>query len=221
VAAQAHTLLGLSPDDSGLVIAHLGNGASICAVRNGESVDTSMGMTPLEGLVMGTRCGDVDFGAMAWIAQQTGQSFEDLERVVNKESGLLGISGISSDLRTLEKAWHEGNERAQLAIHTFVHRIARHIAGHAASLHRLDGVVFTGGIGENSKLVRALVAEHLKVFGIILDDAKNALPGSAGERVISTESSRVACAVIPTNEEKMIALDALRLGKVTPAAAYA
>ncbi|HFK5779447.1 MULTISPECIES: propionate kinase [Enterobacter] len=221
VAGQAHTLLGLSPDDSGLVIAHLGNGASICAVRNGESVDTSMGMTPLEGLVMGTRCGDVDFGAMAWIAQQTGQSFDDLERLVNKESGLLGISGISSDLRALEKAWHEGNQRAQLAIHTFVHRIARHIAGHAASLHRLDGVIFTGGIGENSKLIRALVAEHLKVFGILLDEAKNALPGSAGERVISTHSSRVVCAVVPTNEEKMIALDALRLGKVTPAAAYA
>jgi propionate kinase len=188
VSAQAHALLGLSPDDS--------------------------------GLVMGTRCGDVDFGAMAWIAQQTGQSFEDLERVVNKESGLLGISGISSDLRALEKAWHDGNDRAQLAIKTFVHRIARHIAGHAASLHRLDGVIFTGGIGENSTLIRALVAEHLKVFGIALDEAKNALPGSAGERVISTESSRVTCAVIPTNEEKMIALDALRLGKVTPAAAY-
>ncbi len=221
VSAQAHALLGLSPEDSGLVIAHLGNGASICAVRNSESVDTSMGMTPLEGLVMGTRCGDVDFGAMAWIAQQTGQSFEDLERVVNKESGLLGISGISSDLRALEKAWHDGNDRAQLAIKTFVHRIARHIAGHAASLHRLDGVIFTGGIGENSTLIRALVAEHLKVFGIALDEAKNALPGSAGARVISTESSRVTCAVIPTNEEKMIALDALRLGKVTPAAAYA
>ena len=221
VSAQAHALLGLSPDDSGLVIAHLGNGASICAVRNGVSVDTSMGMTPLEGLVMGTRCGDVDFGAMAWVARQTGQSFEDLERVVNKESGLLGISGISSDLRALEKAWHDGNERARLAIMTFVHRIARHIAGHAASLHRLDGVVFTGGIGENSVLIRALVVEHLKVFGIILDESKNALPGSAGERVISTESSRAACAVIPTNEEKMIALDALRLGKVTPAAAYA
>lgn len=221
VSGQAYALLGLSPEDSGLVIAHLGNGASICAVRNGKSVDTSMGMTPLEGLVMGTRCGDVDFGAMAWIAQQTGQSFEDLERVVNKESGLLGISGISSDLRALEKAWHDGNDRAQLAIKTFVHRIARHIAGHAASLHRLDGVIFTGGIGENSTLIRALVAEHLKVFGIALDEAKNALPGSAGERVISTESSRVTCAVIPTNEEKMIALDALRLGKVTPAAAYA
>ncbi|QLP19888.1 propionate kinase [Enterobacter hormaechei] len=221
VAAHAHALLGLSAEDSGLVIAHLGNGASICAVRNGVSVDTSMGMTPLEGLVMGTRCGDVDFGAMAWVARQTGQSFEDLERVVNKESGLLGISGISSDLRALEKAWHDGNERARLAIMTFVHRIARHIAGHAASLHRLDGVVFTGGIGENSVLIRALVVEHLKVFGIILDESKNALPGSAGERVISTESSRAACAVIPTNEEKMIALDALRLGKVTPAAAYA
>ena len=212
--AQAHALLGLSAEDSGLVIAHLGNGASICAVRNGRSVDTSMGMTPLEGLVMGTRCGDVDFGAMAWIARQTGQTFEDLERVVNKESGLLGLSGISSDLRVLEKAWHDGNERARLAIKTFVHRIARHIAGHAASLHRLDGVVFTGGIGENSVLIRALVVEHLKVFGIILDESKNALPGSAGERVISTESSRAACAVIPTNEE-MIALDALRLGKVT------
>ncbi|MEI9482643.1 propionate kinase [Enterobacter cancerogenus] len=221
VSGQAHTLLGLSPDDSGLVIAHLGNGASICAVRNGESVDTSMGMTPLEGLMMGTRCGDVDFGAMAWIARQTDQSLDDLERMVNKESGLLGISGISSDLRTLEKAWHEGHQRAQLAIHTFVHRIARHIAGHAASLHRLDAVIFTGGIGENSTLIRALVAERLKVFGITLDDAKNALPGSAGERIISTDASRAACAVIPTNEEKMIALDALRLGKVTSAAAYA
>lgn len=221
VSGQAHTLLGLSPDDSGLVIAHLGNGASICAVRNGESVDTSMGMTPLEGLMMGTRCGDVDFGAMAWIARQTAQSLDDLERMVNKESGLLGISGISSDLRTLEKAWHEGHQRAQLAIHTFVHRIARHIAGHAASLHRLDAVIFTGGIGENSTLIRALVVERLKVFGITLDDAKNALPGSAGERIISTDASRAACAVIPTNEEKMIALDALRLGKVTSAAAYA
>lgn len=221
VSGQAHTLLGLSSDDSGLVIAHLGNGASICAVRNGESVDTSMGMTPLEGLMMGTRCGDVDFGAMAWIARQTDQSLDDLERMVNKESGLLGISGISSDLRTLEKAWHEGHQRAQLAIHTFVHRIARHIAGHAASLHRLDAVIFTGGIGENSTLIRALVVERLNVFGITLDDAKNALPGSAGERIISTDASRAACAVIPTNEEKMIALDALRLGKVTSAAAYA
>ena len=221
VAQQAYSLLNLAQEDSGLVIAHLGNGASICAVRNGVSVDTSMGMTPLEGLAMGTRGGDVDFGALAWIAQQTGQSLSDLERVVNKESGLLGISGLSSDLRTLEKAWHEGHQRAQLAIETFVHRIARHIAGHAASLDRLDGIVFTGGIGENSTLIRQRVLERLKVFGVELDPAKNALPGSAGERVITRERSRVPCAVIPTNEEKMIALDALRLGKVHPAAVYA
>lgn len=221
VSQQAYSLLNIAEADSGLVIAHLGNGASICAVRNGRSVDTSMGMTPLEGLVMGTRCGDVDFGAMAWIAQQTEQTLEDLERVVNKESGLLGLSGLSSDLRTLEKAWHDGHERARLAIETFVHRIARHIAGHAASLHRLDGVVFTGGIGENSRLIRQLVADRLKVFGIELDEQKNALPGSEGERIISADTSRVPCAVIPTNEEKMIALDALRLGKVRLAAEIA
>ncbi|MCU6669698.1 propionate kinase [Enterobacteriaceae bacterium H4N4] len=221
VARQAYALLDLPQDDSGLVIAHLGNGASICAVRNGQSVDTSMGMTPLEGLVMGTRCGDVDFGAMAWIAEQTGQSLEELTRVVNKESGLLGLSGLSSDLRTLEKAWHNGHARARLAIETFVQRIARHIAGHAASLHRLDSIVFTGGIGENSVLIRQLVTDRLRVFGIELDPVRNALPNSEGERVITAAASRAVCAVIPTNEEKMIALDALRLGKVSLAATYA
>ncbi len=221
VARQAQELLDLPAEDSGLVIAHLGNGASVCAVRNGQSVDTSMGMTPLEGLMMGTRSGDVDFGAITWIAQQTGQSLEDLGRVVNKESGLLGISGLSSDLRTLEKAWHDGHARARLAIEVFVHRIARHIAGHAASLHRLDGIIFTGGIGENSVLIRQLVTDHLHVFGIELDRNRNALPNSEGERVITAAASRVVCAVIPTNEEKMIALDALRLGEVGLAAAYA
>jgi propionate kinase len=204
----------LQSDDSGLVVAHLGNGASICAVRNGQSVDTSMGMTPLEGLMMGTRSGDVDFGAMAWIASETNQTLSDLERVVNKESGLLGISGLSSDLRTLEKAWHEGHERAQLAIKTFVHRIARHIAGHAASLHRLDGIIFTGGIGENSVLIRRLVIEHLAVLGVNIDNEMNSLPNSHGERIISNKDARVICAVIPTNEEKMIARDAIALGKI-------
>ena len=221
VARQAQELLDLPAEDSGLVIAHLGNGASVCAVRNGQSVDTSMGMTPLEGLMMGTRSGDVDFGAITWIAQQTGQSLEDLGRVVNKESGLLGISGLSSDLRTLEKAWHDGRARARLAIEVFVHRIARHIAGHAASLHRLDGIIFTGGIGENSVLIRQLLTDHLHVFGIELDRNRNAQPNSEGERVITAAASRVVCAVIPTNEEKMIALDALRLGEVGLAAAYA
>lgn len=214
VSRRAYELLDLDEKNSGLIIAHLGNGASICAVRNGQSVDTSMGMTPLEGLMMGTRSGDVDFGAMAWIAKETGQTLSDLERVVNKESGLLGISGLSSDLRVLEKAWHEGHERARLAIKTFVHRIARHIAGHAASLHRLDGIIFTGGIGENSVLIRQLVIDHLGVLGLTLDVEMNKQPNSHGERIISANPSQVICAVIPTNEEKMIALDAIHLGNV-------
>lgn len=217
VSQRAHSLLNLAEDDSGLVVAHLGNGASICAVRNGQSVDTSMGMTPLEGLMMGTRSGDVDFGAMSWVASQTNQSLGDLERVVNKESGLLGISGLSSDLRVLEKAWHEGHERAQLAIKTFVHRIA----GHAASLRRLDGIIFTGGIGENSSLIRRLVMEHLAVLGVEIDTEMNNRSNSCGERIVSSENARVICAVIPTNEEKMIALDAIHLGKVNAPAEFA
>ncbi|EHH8732958.1 propionate kinase [Escherichia coli] len=221
VSQRAHSLLNLVEDDSGLVVAHLGNGASICAVRNGQSVDTSMGMTPLEGLMMGTRSGDVDFGAMSWVASQTNQSLGDLERVVNKESGLLGISGLSSDLRVLEKAWYEGHERAQLAIKTFVHRIARHIAGHAASLRRLDGIIFTGGIGENSSLIRRLVMEHLAVLGVEIDTEMNNRSNSCGERIVSSENARVICAVIPTNEEKMIALDAIHLGKVNAPAEFA
>ena len=221
VSQRAQSLLALPEADCGLVIAHLGNGASICAVRNGQSVDTSMGMTPLEGLMMGTRCGDVDFGAMAWVARETNQTLSDLERVVNKESGLLGISGLSSDLRVLEKAWHAGHDRARLAIKTFVHRIARHIAGHAASLHRLDGIIFTGGIGENSLLIRRLVIEHLAVLGVTLDPDMNSLPNSHGERIISTDSARVICAVIPTNEEKMIALDAIHLGKISAQVEFA
>lgn len=214
VSRRALTLLDLPENNAGLIIAHLGNGASVCAVSNGQSVDTSMGMTPLEGLMMGTRSGDVDFGAMTWLASETGQTLSDLMRVVNSESGLLGISGLSSDLRVLEKAWHEGHERAQLAIKTFVHRIARHIAGHAASLNHLDGIIFTGGIGENSVLIRRLVIEHLAVFGVNIDDKLNQMPNSAGDRIISGNSARVMCAVIPTNEEKMIAIDAIHLGRV-------
>ncbi|GAB2657891.1 propionate kinase [Vibrio panuliri] len=215
VSNQAYGLLKTPKQNSGIVIAHLGNGSSICAVKNGKSVDTSMGMTPLEGLMMGTRCGDVDFGAMVWIAKQTNQSLDDLERIVNKESGLLGLSGISSDLRDLEKEWHQGNERAIVTIKTFVHRIARQIAGHAASLSRLDGIIFTGGIGENSSLIRRLVLEHLQVFNIELHQEKNDLSNRFGERIITTENSRVTCAVIPTNEEKMIALDAIRLSDIS------
>lgn len=153
--------------------------------------------------------------------RETRQTLSDLERVANTASGLLGISGLSSDLRVLEQAWHEGHARARLAIKTFVHRIARHIAGHAAALQRLDGIIFTGGIGENSVLIRRLVSERLTVFGLAMDAARNQQPNLAGERLISADGSRVRCAVIPTNEERMIALDAIRLGRIHTAAALA
>jgi propionate kinase len=213
VAEQAVSFLGLNGNDAGLVIAHLGNGASICAVQDGKSVDTSMGMTPLEGLIMGSRSGDIDFGALAYIASKTGQSIEDIERVLNKHSGLLGISGLSSDMRVLEAAYHEGHPGAKLAIHAFVHRIARHIGGHATSLRQLDAVIFTGGIGENSTFIRQLVCERLQVFGIAMSGELNKQSNAMGCRVISTHSSTIFAAVIPTNEEKMIALDAIRLGQ--------
>lgn len=213
VASEAVAMLDLDENDAGLVIAHLGNGASICAVQDGKSVDTSMGMTPLEGLIMGTRSGDVDFGALTYLADKTGQSMAELERVVNKESGLLGLSGLSSDLRVLEQAYQEGHAGAHRAIGAFVHRIARHIGGHASALRRLDGVIFTGGIGENSVLIRQLVMARLKVFGIEVDEAKNGQPNRVGARVVSSDRSRAVAAVIPTNEEKMIAQDAIRLGQ--------
>lgn len=213
VASEAVAMLDLDENDAGLVIAHLGNGASICAVQDGKSVDTSMGMTPLEGLIMGTRSGDVDFGALTYLADKTGQSMAELERVVNKESGLLGLSGLSSDLRVLEQAYQEGHAGAHRAIGAFVHRIARHIGGHASALRRLDGVIFTGGIGENSVLIRQLVMARLKVFGIEVDEAKNDQPNRVGARVVSSDRSSAVAAVIPTNEEKMIAQDAIRLGQ--------
>lgn len=210
IAAQAVARLNLDPADHGILIAHLGNGSSVCAVKNGESVDTSMGMTPLEGLVMGTRCGDLDFGAAAWIAQATGQSIDALYKMVNHESGLLGISGLSSDCRTLQEARSNGCPRATLAIDVMVHRLARHLGAHLASLHRFDALIFTGGIGENSSLVRELTAQRLAVFGVRLDTAKNAQMSGGRQGVISLPGSP-AVVVMQTNEEKMIAEDAAKI----------
>lgn len=141
--------------------------------------------------------------------------------MVNKESGLLGISGLSSDLRVLQKAYEEGHEGAQLAINVFVHRLARHIGGHAASLNKLDAIVFTGGIGENSELIRQLTLQHLAVFGLELDEAKNHLRRTGEAEVITAPSSNVIAAVIPTNEEKMIALDAIRVSSSAEHIAFA
>lgn len=210
IAAEAVAQLKLNPQDHGIIIAHLGNGSSVCAVKNGESVDTSMGMTPLEGLVMGTRCGDLDFGAAAYLARRTGQSLDTLYQMVNNDSGLLGLSGLSSDCRTLQQARSEGHARATLAIDVMVHRLARHIGAHMASLHRFDALIFTGGIGENSALIRALTLEHLAVFGLHLDEGKNG-PTVGGRSGVISQPNSPLVAVIPTNEEKMIAEDAMAI----------
>ena len=207
IAAEALETLDLDPADHGIVIAHLGNGSSLCAVQNGESVDTSMGMTPLEGLVMGTRCGELDFGAAAYLANCTGQPIDTLYKMVNNQSGLLGISGLSSDCRTLQQARDEGHERATLAIDVLVHRLARHIGGHVAALKRFDALIFTGGIGENSALIRELTVKRLQALGLTLDDERNQqLFGGRSGIISGTGATKIA--VIPTNEEKMIAMDA-------------
>ena len=218
IAAEAVARLNLDPANHGILIAHLGNGSSVCAVKNGESVDTSMGMTPLEGLVMGTRCGDLDFGAATYIARCTGQTIESLYSMVNNASGLYGISGISSDCRTLQDARNHGDPRATLAIDVMVHRLARHLGAHLASLHRFDALIFTGGIGENSALVRELTAQRMSVFGILLDAAKNRQMVAGREGVISQPGSPIV-AVIPTNEEKMIAQDAAAFSPLCQGAA--
>lgn len=213
IAAEAINAFDLDPHDHGILIAHLGNGSSVCAVKNGKSVDTSMGMTPLEGLVMGTRCGDLDFGAAAYIASCTGQTIESLYKMVNNESGLFGLSGLSSDCRTLQEARSRGNARAGLAIDVMVHRLTRHLGAHLTSLHRLDALIFTGGIGENSALVRELTVKRLGVFGLHLDEEKNQRTFGGLRCVISKENSPLV-AVLPTNEEKMIAMDAAAISAV-------
>lgn len=206
VSEEAVRLLGLDPADHGLVVAHLGNGASATAVQDGRSLDTTMGMTPLEGLVMGTRAGDVDAGALRYIAERTGWGWAELDRMLNRESGLLGLSGLSNDCREVEAAARAGHEGARLALEVFAHRLARHIGGLATSLRRLDVVVFTGGIGENSAHVRDLTLRRLGPLGLALDPQANGrVVGGAGG-VIST-GSRPLALVVPTNEEWMIARD--------------
>ena len=210
VAAEAVPMLGLDPQDHGLVTAHLGNGASATAVQDGRSVDTSMGMTPLEGLVMGTRCGDVDAGALSLIARRTGWDWDALDDLLNKRSGLLGLSELSNDCRELEQAAQSGHAGAQLALDVFVHRLARHIGGLAMALRRLDAVVFTGGIGENSAWVRAATLQRLRPLGLALDVAANdtMVGGAAG---VISQGQHPAALVVPTNEEWMIARDAAAL----------
>lgn len=222
VASQVVDLAGLDPCDHGIVVAHLGNGASATAVRNGASVDTSMGMTPLEGLVMGTRSGDIDFGAAAYIGRRIDLDLAGIETLLNRHSGLLGLSGLSSDCRQLEAAADEGHAGARLALDVFVHRLARHIGALATALPRLDALVFTGGIGENSARLRAMTLRRLEVLGVTLDAQANALAVRGRTGRIDAGTGPQAW-VIPTDEEGLIARDAARLAGLlvagTPAGA--
>jgi len=210
VSAEAAKVLGLPLDNSAIVVAHLGNGASAAAILNGKSVDTTMGLTPLEGLVMGTRSGDIDPGAHAYIGAQLGLDLDGVTDLLNKQSGLLGLSELSNDCREIEDAAAEGHQGALLALNVFSYRLAKQIAALTVSLGRLDAVVFTGGIGENSSIIRAKVIEQLGFLGLTLDAAANdaAIRGKVGR--ISGASGPVAL-VVNTNEELMIALDTAAL----------
>lgn len=204
VTRRAAELLGIPLEHSAFVSAHLGNGCSITAVKGGRSVDTSMGLTPLEGLVMGTRSGDVDPGIHAFLAENLGLSLREVTEVLNKGSGLLGLSGLSNDMRELERAAAEGHAGARLALEVFCYRLAKYVAAMCVPLGRLDALIFTGGIGENSSLVRGKVLGQLGILGFRLEPEQNArtVRGQAGP--ITAEGSPLAL-VVPTNEELMIA----------------
>ncbi|GMG87647.1 acetate kinase [Biformimicrobium ophioploci] len=210
VSRRAAELLGVAPAELNVISAHLGNGASVTAVRGGVSVDTSMGLTPLEGLVMGTRSGDLDPGLIFHLVDNLQYTVGGVNRLLNKESGLLGISELSNDCRTLEEAAENGDDNARLALEIFCYRLAKYIAAYTVPLERLDAVIFTGGIGENSQTIRALTLSHLKALGFRVDATRNAAARFGQAGVITTDNSPVAI-VIPTNEEWVIAADAAAL----------
>lgn len=208
VSHRAAALSGLAVGDSNWLSAHLGNGSSTCAIANGQSRDTSMGLTPLEGLVMGTRSGDVDPNLHSHLARALGWSLERIDHMLNHDSGLLGLSGLSNDMRTLEQARDQGHAGAALAIEVFCYRLAKSLAAMTCALPRLDGIVFTGGIGENSPLVRNLTVRHLHVLNLELDGEANARCVRGVEGPIHL-AGHPRVLVIPTNEERQIALDTL------------
>lgn len=194
---------GLDLERARVVTCHLGNGASITAVKNGKSYDTSMGLTPLEGLVMGTRTGDIDAAAVLFVMEKEGLDLDATNRLLNKQSGLVGLSGVSNDLRAIASAAASGNERARLAIEVFVYRIVKYIGSYAAAMGGLDALVFTGGIGENAAFIRAKVLEPLAFLGARLDPERN--DSAEREKLITTPDSPVQAWVIPTDEELAIA----------------
>jgi len=205
VAQRASEILNVDIKDLKIITCHLGNGASLSAIKRGKCIDTSMGFTPLEGLVMGTRCGDLDPAIVSYIREKENLPFGQVNEILNKKSGVLGISGVSSDFRDLEDAAAEGNERAQLALKVFSHRVRFYIGAYIAEMNGVDAIVFTAGLGENSINMRDIICNDLGNLGVKLDLVKNRIRGK--EAIISRDDSPVKVILIPTNEELMIARD--------------
>lgn len=210
VSARACEILGVPYESQRIISAHLGNGGSLAAIKDGKSYDTSMGMTPVEGLLMGTRSGDVDAGIISYIMEKENIGPQAVSTLVNKHSGMLGISGVSSDMREVQAAMRAGNERAKLAFDMFEYRIKKYIGSYAAALSGLDILIFTGGIGENHAISREIICGDLAFMGVELDKEKNnAAIGEEG--IISSSDSKVTVMVVPTDEEYMIAADTMSI----------
>ena len=211
VTQQAAAMLGKPIEDLKLISCHLGNGSSIAAVDGGKSVDTSMGFTPLAGLPMGTRCGDIDAGILQYLMNKYGMDIDKMLNVLNKKSGVEGLSCVGSDFRDLENAAAEGNRKAALAQEKFAYEVRKYVGAYAAAMGGVDAVIFTAGVGENDKAIRSMVCRGLDFMGLKLDEAANDVRGK--ETVISTADSKVKVLLIPTNEELMIAIDTAALAK--------
>ena len=209
VSKRAAEIAGLDINNSKIVVCHIGNGASVSAVLNGKSVDTSMGLTPLEGLIMGTRSGDIDPAIIEFICHKEGISYETMLNILNKKSGVYGMSGVSSDFRDLDAAADEGNERAKDTLHAFCYRVAKYVGAYAAAMNGIDAVAFTAGVGENSPSVRKEICSYFGFLGLTIDDEKNNVRGV--ERIISTDDSKVKALLVPTNEELAIARETVAL----------
>lgn len=217
VAYRYRLLRNIKREETNVITLHLGNGCSAAAIKNGNSLDTSMGLTPLEGLVMGTRSGDIDPAIIDYLAVKEGLSIQQLETMLNKQSGLIGISGLTNDMRELLEESHENNDRrARLAIEIFCYRARKYIGAYLAAMGGADAVVFTGGIGENAPEIRALICEGLQWAGLELDPERNTNCKSGCEGLISIDGSRLAAYTIPTDEELLIARDTVRCVRGTP-----
>ena len=210
VSQVAANLMGEKIEDLKLISCHLGNGASVCAIKNGQSIETSMGLTPLAGLEMGTRCGDIDPAIIPFLVNK-GYSVKEVDDIMNKKSGILGVSGVSSDFRDVEKAADEGNLRAQLALDIFHYRVKITIGAYVAAMDGVDGIIFTAGLGENSSSSRQIICDGLTFIGVKLDEEANGQRGKA--MIISNDDSQTKVMVVPTNEELMIARDTVKLVK--------